>query len=98
MSVITLLDLQLKPDAVEEGLALFGRILVDTRAFEGCESVVVIQDSEDPAHVVAVETWASLEADTKYREWRAGNGAIPELIPLLAGMPRTTVGIPVEGV
>lgn len=96
MSVTAILDLQFQPDKIDEALALFGRVLQDTRAFEGCESVVLIQDQNDPAHVVAVETWASKEADAAYREWRAGEGAITDLPPLLAAAPRLTVGAPVE--
>jgi quinol monooxygenase YgiN len=98
MAVITLLDLQFKPEVVDEALELFARVLVDTRAFDGCNSVTVIRDSEDPAHVVAVEEWESLEHDAAYRKWRAGDGAIAELPPLLAAAPRTTVGVPVDGV
>jgi quinol monooxygenase YgiN len=92
MSVTAILDLQFKPDAVEEGLAIFRRILVDTRAFAGCESVSVIQDRDDPTRVLAIEVWESAEADAKYRAWRAGDGAIPDLPGVLAGAPRTTVG------
>lgn len=92
MSVTALLEVQLKPDAVEDGLAALKAILVDTRAFAGNEGVVVVQDKDDPAHVIGVETWESLEADAKYREWRAGEGAPTELIPFLAGAPKLTVG------
>lgn len=98
MSVTAILDLQFRADRLDEALALFGRVLQDTRAFEGCESVVLIQDQTDPTHVVAVETWASSEADAAYRQWRAGEGAITELPPLLAAAPRLTVGPAVEGV
>jgi quinol monooxygenase YgiN len=98
MAVITLLDLQFKPDLVDEALELFSRVLVDTRAFDGCRKVTVIRDHEDPAHVVAVEEWESLEHDAAYRRWRAGDGTITELPPLLAGAPRTTVGVPIDGV
>lgn len=88
---VALLDLQLKPDAVEEGLTILRRVLAETRAFEGCESVVVLQDEADPAHVVAIETWASLEADAAYRAWRAGDGRIEDL-PALLERRTLTVG------
>jgi quinol monooxygenase YgiN len=96
MSVTALLEVQLKPDAVEEGIAALNAILVDTRAFEGNEGVLVIQDKDDPARLVAVETWESLEADAKYREWRAGEGAPTAMVPFLAGAPRLIVGRQLE--
>ena len=65
------------------------RVLAETRAFDGCRGVTVIQDSADPAHLVAVEQWESLEHDAAYRAWRAGDGAIPDLPGLLTGRTLT---------
>jgi quinol monooxygenase YgiN len=92
MSVTAIFEVQFRPDLVAEGLEVLDRVLDDTRAFPGIESVRVIQDAEDPTHVVAIEVWESLQADAKYREWRAGDGAPTDLVPLLAGSPRLTVG------
>ncbi len=96
MPVISVLEIQLKPESVEEAKAIFGRALVDTRAFEGNVSVDVLQDREDPARLVAVEVWESLEADDAYRAWRAGEGALTDLVPHLAGAPKLTVGEQIE--
>jgi quinol monooxygenase YgiN len=87
-----LLELRIKPDSVDEGLEVVHRILGETREFDGCLGVTVIQDSSDPAHLVAIEEWESLEKDAAYREWRAGDGAMPDLAALLAGPPSLTVG------
>jgi hypothetical protein len=35
-----------------------------------------------------VERWASRADDNAYRAWRAGEGAIAEMGPLVAGAPR----------
>jgi quinol monooxygenase YgiN len=87
-----LLELRIKPDSVDEGLEVVHRILGETREFDGCLGVTVIQDSSDPAHLVAIEEWESPEKDAAYREWRAGDGAMPDLAALLAGPPSLTVG------
>jgi quinol monooxygenase YgiN len=92
LAITALLELNLKPDVVEEGLAVIHRTLEETRAFDGCLGVSVIQDASDPAHLVAVEEWESLEKDAAYREWRAGDGAAVDLPELLAGPPSLTVG------
>lgn len=92
MASTALLEVQLKPDAVDEGLVVLHRVLEETRAFDGCLGVTVIQDEADPAHLVAIEEWESLEKDSAYREWRADDGAAVDLPPLLTGAPSLTVG------
>jgi quinol monooxygenase YgiN len=92
LATTAILELRIKPDSVDEGLEVVHRILGETRAFDGCLGVTVIQDATDPAHLVAIEEWESLEKDAAYREWRAGDGAMPDLAALLAGAPGLTVG------
>lgn len=92
MATTAILKLRINPDSVDEGLEVVHRILGETRAFDGCLGVTVIQDASDPAHLVAIEEWESPEKDAAYREWRAGDGAMPDLAALLAGAPSLTVG------
>jgi len=92
MAITALFEVQLKPEGLDESLAVLERILQDTRAFDGCLGVTVIQDSADPAHVIAIERWESLEHDQAYRSWRAGEGAAVEMVPPLAAPPRLVVG------
>ncbi len=92
MATTAILELRIKPDSVDESVEVLRRILGETRAFDGCLGVTVIQDAGDPAHVVAIEEWESLERDAAYREWRAGDGAMPELAAILAGPPSLIVG------
>jgi quinol monooxygenase YgiN len=92
MSSTALLELRLKPDSVDEGLQVLHKVLEETRAFDGCLGVTVIQDASDPAHLVAIEEWESLEKDAAYRAWRAGDGAATELAAMVAGAPHLIVG------
>jgi quinol monooxygenase YgiN len=75
MPITAHLDLNFKAEAVSTAAAVLRDILSDTRAFDGCLGVDVLVDSTDPAHVLVVEQWASLEHDAAYRAWRAGDGA-----------------------
>jgi quinol monooxygenase YgiN len=95
--VIALLDLQLRPDAAQAGLAVIHETLEATRAFAGCLGVSVLVDSKDPAHVVLYETWESAEHDREYRKWRAGPGT-SNLGSVLAAPPALTVYAVAEGV
>ena len=98
MASTAILDLRFKPESLDEAHQVINRILTETRAFDGCLGVRVIQDSKDPAHVVAIEQWESLEKDAAYREWRAGEGAATDLAPLLTGPPALIVGEPREDI
>ncbi len=83
VSILVLLELEAaegKSDAVIEVLA---RHLGDTRARPGCESVTVHRDQDRPTSVLLVERWATRADDDAYRAWRAGEGAITEMVPLV---------------
>jgi quinol monooxygenase YgiN len=91
LATIATLEIHLKPDVVDEAPAVLHRILEETRAFDGCLGVRVIQDKDDPTHFIAVEEWESLAKDSAYREWRAGEGAAPALPALLARAPSLSI-------
>jgi quinol monooxygenase YgiN len=93
MPVISILECQFKPEDAAAGAEWLNRVLVATRAFEGCLGVEVIEDSDDPARLLAVERWASLEHDRAYRAWRAGEGRAQDGGELFAGPMKLTVGV-----
>lgn len=88
MAILVLVELEAVEGAAEKMIDVLRRSLVDTRARQGCESVTVHQDHDRPGSVLLVERWASREDDAAYRAWRAGDGAVPEMVPLVAGPPR----------
>jgi quinol monooxygenase YgiN len=91
MAITAFFELRVTPEALDQGVhAELHTILSDTRAFEGCLGVGVLVDAADPTHFVAVEEWASEEADAAYRAWRAGEGAPSGLGAFLAGPPVLT--------
>lgn len=87
MSVTVLLDLKFKAESLSEGTEVFRRELAKTRAFEGNLATDVLVDSDDETHWVIYEVWESVEHDEAYRAFRAGDGKITELPPLLAAPP-----------
>lgn len=93
MKVISILECRFKPECADAGAQWLARALTATRAFDGCLGVEVIQDSADPARLVAVERWASLEHDRAYRAWRDGEGRITEGEELFDGPRKLTVGV-----
>lgn len=90
MAITALLELTLKADSVADAPRILATTLEATRAFAGNEGVEVLYDVTDPAHVVVVERWASLEHDDAYRAWRATPDGASDLATLLAERPRLT--------
>jgi quinol monooxygenase YgiN len=88
VSILVLLELEAKDGAESAMIDVLRRHLGDTRARPGCESVTVHQDHDRPTSILLVERWASRADDDAYRAWRAGDGAIAEIGPLVAGAPK----------
>jgi quinol monooxygenase YgiN len=98
MAITAILELQLKADSLETAHEVIHATLTDTRAFRGCLGVTVLVDSADPAHVVAVETWESIEHDRAYRAWRATPEGASGLGAIVAAPPKLTHFTVAEGV
>jgi quinol monooxygenase YgiN len=90
MSITVILELRVKPEAVPAARDVMGRALQDTRAFDGNLRTDVLVDEDDEAHWVIYELWDTVENDEAYRRFRAGEGRIAELPPLLAAPPVKT--------
>jgi quinol monooxygenase YgiN len=90
MTVISLLDLRLKPEVLDTAPEVIHSVLSATRAREGSLGVEVTVDSDDAAHFIVVERWNSMEADDAYRAWRATPEGVSELGSLLASPPVLT--------
>ena len=90
MPITVILDLKIKPEALAEAREVMGRALKDTRAFDGNLRTDVLVNEDDDAHWVVYELWESVEHDEAYRKFRAGEGKITALPPLLAAPPVKT--------
>jgi quinol monooxygenase YgiN len=98
MAITAILDLRLKPEALETASKVIHETLTATRAFPGCSHVAVLVDSDDPAHVVLYEIWESVEHDRAYRAWRATPEGASQLGSILAAPPKLTRFAVAEGV
>ncbi|MBM9469386.1 putative quinol monooxygenase [Nakamurella leprariae] len=87
MTVTSLLEFRLAPETRDEGLEHLRTVLKDTRAFQGCTDLEVLIDDTDPAHVLIIERWESMDDDLAYRAWRATPEGASDLGKYLAGAP-----------
>ena len=58
--------------------------LVDTRAFDGCESIEVYVDADKPDTVILWEKFATRAHHEAYLAWRVETGLLDMLAPILA--------------
>ena len=98
MALTATLEVRLKADKLDTAFEVIHETLTATRAFPGCLGVTVLVDSADPAHVIAIETWESPEADNAYRQWRATPEGASNLGSVLAAPPSLTLFTVAEGV
>ncbi len=90
MPITVLLELHVKPESVAAARQVLGAALAETRTFPGALAIDVIVDEADEAHWIVYERWDSIEHDEAYRSFRAGEGKIVDLPPLLAAPPVKT--------
>ena len=98
MAITSILDLQLKSESLDSAQQVLRETLVATREFPGCLGVTVLVDNDDPAHVVLLEKWESVDHDRAYRAWRATPEGASGLGEILAAAPKLTHFKTAEGI
>ena len=70
-----------RPEFISE----LNKILVDTRAFEGCLGVDVWTNDQDDDSVWLLEEWQTREHQAAYLKWRGDTGNTSHLGPFISG-------------
>ena len=87
MSINVILEVLAKPESIDELKSTLEAILPDTRKYDGCISVEVIVNQENPLNIVLLEVWESREQQEKYFQWRGETGALDALGAMLSQPP-----------
>ncbi len=87
MTVTSVLELTIRPEALGDAERIIDETLAATRAFAGNLGCDVAVDIENPAHYAVFEHWESIEADDAYRAFRA----TPEGASALGGITAARV-------
>lgn len=88
MSVLVLVEAQVKPEDISDMKSYMAEILPDTRAYDGCQRIDLYFNTEDTGGMVLVEHWDSRAHYEKYRAWRDGTGFLDRIGAMLAGPPK----------
>ena len=87
MSVLVMLEIQVKPEHVSNMKSFLAEVLPDTRAYDGCQGIDVYSNTEDSGNMVAIEHWDSRAHYEKYLAWRTETGVLDKMGAMLAGPP-----------
>ena len=88
MSHTVLIELSCLTGKGPEYLETVLPMLVDTRAFEGCELVEIYSDSDNPDRIFLWEKWASKKNQEAYLAWRIETGTFAAMDRFMAADPR----------
>jgi quinol monooxygenase YgiN len=88
MSVIVLVEIQVKPEAVNEAKGLLKQTLPDTRACAGCQGIDIYGDLDDMGDLVFYQHWETRAHHQRYTAWRMESGSPDRLISKLTGPPK----------
>ena len=87
MAVRVLLEVQAKPGSEAALQKLFSEALPETRRYDGCEGIEVIENQDKPGNLLLIELWKTRAHYEKYLAWRTETGLVDNLGGLLAGPP-----------
>jgi quinol monooxygenase YgiN len=86
MSVTVVVELQARPDTLEQLRSGIVGMVPDALAYDGCEGVTVYENADD-ATLILVEPWASRAHHERYLAWRTERGELDAVVGMLTGPP-----------
>ena len=75
-TTVVLLEIQVKPECVEEVKAFLKEVLPDTRAYAGCQGIDIYGNLDESTNLVFYERWDTRDHYQKYLNWRTETGAL----------------------
>jgi len=87
MGVVVLLEIQVKPEAVNDVKGFMKDNLPDTRSYAGCQGLDVYDNLDETGNIVVYERWDSREQYEKYLAWRTETGTMDRMGTMLKAPP-----------
>ncbi len=85
MTCLVHIEFRAREASVPQLLTWLREILPDTRGREGCVSVAVARNQDDPLAFAFIEQWDSRAHYERYFAWREEEGVLAELAGLIDG-------------
>ena len=83
MACQVFLEATIKDGCHDQLKAKFAELLPDTRDFDGCISIYITIDQDNPSQMVIIELWDSRAHYEKYLAWRVDSGVMDELATMM---------------
>ena len=83
MSITVIVEFSPKPECTDTLKQFLAEALPDTRAYNGCTSLDVYNNTDSDGNIVVIAKWESREHQEKYLAWRIEQGAFEKLGGLL---------------
>lgn len=87
MTCQVILDVRVKEGSLEDLRSWMHRILSETRGYDGCNNLYIVQNQDDPLALAVIEQWETRPKYEKYLAWRTETGVVDELVAMLDGEP-----------
>ena len=85
MTCLVHIEFRAKQGCADQLLGWLREILPDTRCREGCVSVSVTRNQDDPNNFAFVELWDSRQHYERYFTWRQQQGVLDQLATMVEG-------------
>jgi quinol monooxygenase YgiN len=83
MACQVLLEVRIKDGCHDKLKAAFVELLPDTRSRDGCISLYITKDQDDPSKLIIVEMWETRGHYDRYLQWRTERGDMEVLGELM---------------
>lgn len=90
MSIKVILELKAKPEKLQELEDVLAVFIPETKAFDGCSDIKLVQNQDDLLHLTTIENWDSRAYNEKYLAWRTETGGLETLSQLVSEPPKLT--------
>ena len=87
MSILVLLEGQVKSDKIAALKSYMAQIMPGTRSYDGCQGIDAYFNMDDSVDMVTVEKWESRSHYEKYQQWRKETGVFDKAVSMLSGPP-----------
>lgn len=78
-----LLEAKIKDGCHDKLKASFVELLPVTRAYDGCISLYITKDLDDPSRIIIIEMWETRGHYERYLQWRTEQGDMDALGELM---------------
>lgn len=87
MTCQVIFEFRVKEACIEKLARWLREILPDTRGYEGCLTLSVTQNQDEPTSFAVIEQWETRAQYEKYLQWRTESGVLGAMTDMMEGEP-----------